>query len=122
MPLFYVLAKNAIVTPYSSGYPWPYEVALCFDIVASPVGLAEGVAHGAVAVTLSAEEAMHEQWQDHFSNAQGEWLLPIIRRMGNTSTQMRLSQPTDVCINVSRIPMAIPETHWQNGFRDLPVH
>jgi hypothetical protein len=81
MARYYTLAKAEEITPYSSGYPWPYEVSLCFDRVRYPVGIAEGVAHGAAAITLTATDALKDQWQTHFAKSKGEWLLPIIRRM-----------------------------------------
>ena len=83
MARYYTLAKAEEITPHSSGYPWPYEVSVCFDGVRYPVVIAEGVAHGAASITLSAADALKDQWQGHFTKSKGEWLLPIIQRMAS---------------------------------------
>lgn len=83
MACYYTLAKAEEITPYSSGYPWPYEVSVCFERVRYPVVIAEGVAHGAAAITLTATDALKHQWQAHFAKSKGEWLLPIIRRIAS---------------------------------------
>lgn len=83
MARYYTLAKAEEITPYSSGYPWPYEVSICFDGAPLPVVLAEGIAHGASAITLPAQDALHDRWQAHFAKSEGAWLAPIIRRMAN---------------------------------------
>ena len=81
MARYYTLAKAAEITPYSSGYPWPYEVSVCFESVRYSIVMAEGVAHSAAATTLTAQSALQDQWQAHFEKSKGKWLVPIIRRM-----------------------------------------
>jgi len=72
MARYYTLAKAAEITPYSSGYPWPCEVSVCFDEVRYPVAIAEGIAHGAAAITLTVIDALKDEWQRHFSRSKGE--------------------------------------------------
>lgn len=81
MARYYTLAKGEEITSYSSGYPWPYEVSICFDQVPFPVVIAEGVAHGAASTRLTAMDALKGHWQTHFAKSKGEWLVPILRRM-----------------------------------------
>jgi hypothetical protein len=81
MARYYTLAKAAEITPYSSGFPWPYEVSVCFDPVRYPIVMTEGVAHGAAATTLTAVDALQDRWQQHFAKSKGAWLVPIISRM-----------------------------------------
>jgi hypothetical protein len=83
MARFYMLAKAEVIMPHSGGYPWPYEVSICFDPARFPVAISEGVAHGAAAITVSAADALKDQWKAHFARSQGEWLLPIIHRMAS---------------------------------------
>jgi hypothetical protein len=86
MARYYMLAKAEAVTPYSSGFPWPYEVAVCFDPARYPVAISEGVAHRAVAITVTAADALKDQLKAHFAKSQDEWLLPIIHRMASGDT------------------------------------
>lgn len=83
MARYYTLAKAEEVTPHSGGYPWPYEVSICFDQVPYQVVVAEGVAHGTAATRLTAVEALQNQWRLHFKKSKAEWLVPIIRRMAS---------------------------------------
>ena len=83
MARYYMLAKAEVITPHSSGFPWPYEVSVCFEQVRYPVEMRQGVAHGAASITLTATDALTDQWQAHFATSQGEWLLPLIRRMAS---------------------------------------
>jgi hypothetical protein len=46
MARYYILAAAAQPDPLSGGFPWPYEIAVCFEQVKYPVVMAEGVAHG----------------------------------------------------------------------------
>jgi hypothetical protein len=48
-----------------------------------PIVVAEGVAHGAVATTLTTSDALHDRWRAHFKKSKGEWLIPIISRMAS---------------------------------------
>lgn len=79
MPRYYVLAKGTKPVSKANNYPWPYEVALCFDTVRRPVGFAEGEGHGFASGVFSVAEALESKWKEHFSNAGGEWLLPILK-------------------------------------------
>ena len=83
MARYYTLAKAEEISPHSSGCPWPYEVSVCFDKVPYPIVVSEGVAHGAATTTLTAIDALQDQWQAHFAKSEAEWLLPIIRRMAS---------------------------------------
>jgi len=86
MARYYTLAKAYEITPYSSGYPWPCQVSVCFEGVPLPIVIAEGVAHGASSISISAQDALQAQWHAHFAQANGAWLLPMIRRMASGET------------------------------------
>ncbi|MCP2067992.1 hypothetical protein [Pseudomonas laurylsulfatiphila] len=81
MPRYFVLAKGTKALPLSGNYPWPYEVSLCFEAVAWPVGFSEGVGHGAAGGVFTAQEALHAKWREHIAAAKGEWLLPFIEQL-----------------------------------------
>lgn len=81
MARYYVLAKGTKPLPSAADFPWPYEVALCFDEVASPVALSEGVGHGAAGGLFTAAEALKESWVKHIQFANGEWLVPVIEKL-----------------------------------------
>lgn len=82
MHRYYILAKRTKRLPHTNGFPWPYEIALCFDAVQRPVALSEGVGHGAAGGAFSVAEALQPKWHEHFSNARGEWLIPYLERLG----------------------------------------
>ena len=81
MPRYFVLAKGTKLLPYANDFPWPYEVALCFERVDRPVGFAEGVGHGNGGGIFTAQEALQPQWHEHLSITNGEWLLPFIEQL-----------------------------------------
>lgn len=81
MPRYHVLAKGTKPLALSNNYPWPYEIALCFDAVRLPVGFSEGVGHGFASGVFSVAEALEPKWREHFSHAAGEWLLPILENL-----------------------------------------
>lgn len=83
MARYYTLAKGTKALPLAGGFPWPYEVSLCFDRVSDPVGFSEGVAHGAQGGHFSANEALQPSWHDHLVQAEGEWLRPFIERLAS---------------------------------------
>jgi len=86
MARYYTLAKAQEITPYSSGYPWPYSVSVCFEGMPLPIVVAEGVSHGTSSISLSAADALKAQWHAHFAHANGAWLLPMISRMASGET------------------------------------
>lgn len=59
----------------------PYDIALCFDAVRRPVVFSEGVGHGSAGGAFSVAEALQPKWHEHFSNAQGEWLITYLERV-----------------------------------------
>ena len=67
--------------PTSSGFPYPYDVDLCLEGVASPVAFSEGVGHGAAGGLFTASEALEPRWREHLETARGLWLLPYIERL-----------------------------------------
>ena len=81
MPRYYVLAKGTKPLATTNNFPYPYEVALCFDVVRRPIGFAEGVGHGSAGGVFTVSEALEPKWRGHFSNATGEWLLPILEEL-----------------------------------------
>ncbi|WP_394781609.1 hypothetical protein [Undibacterium sp.] len=81
MALFFELAKGTKALPHTNNFPWPYEVALCFETVSKPVAFSEGVGHGSAGGIFTAAEALQVQWADHIKNANAEWLLPFISSM-----------------------------------------
>lgn len=81
MHRYYRLAKGTGPFPRSNNVPWPYEISLCFDAVRQPVGFSEGVGHGSMGGLFSVAEALHPQWREHFSSANGDWLIPYLERL-----------------------------------------
>lgn len=69
----------------TTGYPWPYAIAISFDDVAAPVGMSEGVGHGAAGCFLSAQEALDSSWRAHFDAANGLWLIPYLEALAQGS-------------------------------------
>lgn len=82
MHRYYILAKGTKPLPHATDFPWPYEIALCFDAVQRPVVFSEGVGHSSVGGAFSVAEALESRWRKHFSNSRGEWLLPYLERIG----------------------------------------
>ncbi|MCU4122010.1 hypothetical protein [Variovorax sp. N23] len=81
MATYYVLATATKPLPTSGDFLWPYEVSLAFEGAQHPVGVAEGVGHGAAAAFLAAAEALEPSWAAHFESADAGWLVPFVRRM-----------------------------------------
>ncbi|CAN7754885.1 hypothetical protein LJR290_006881 [Variovorax sp. LjRoot290] len=81
MALYYVLASSTKPLPTSGDFQWPYEVSLAFEATPHPVGVAEGVGHGAAAAFLTAAEALGPSWAQHFVSADAGWLVPFVQRM-----------------------------------------
>lgn len=81
MSRYFVVAKGTKELPRANNYPWPYEVAICFDRVKKPIGFAEGVGHGSAGGFFSTHEALQPQWREHFALANGEWLLPYVEQL-----------------------------------------
>lgn len=81
MARYFVLAKGTKPLPQSNNFPWPYEIAICFEAVLSPIGFAEGVGHGQAGGHFSAQDALGPTWREHFFYAGGEWLLPFVREL-----------------------------------------
>lgn len=80
MPTWFNLAHGAKALAMSNNYPWPYDVDICFDDVASPVALSEGVGWGSAGCQLTALEALAGQWRAHFDITNGLWLIPYLER------------------------------------------
>jgi hypothetical protein len=78
---YFVLAKGTKPLPRTNDFPWPYEVAVCFETVPRPIGFSEGVGHGQAGGIFSAQDALGPTWKEHFSNAGGDWLLPFVREL-----------------------------------------
>ena len=78
MPRYFVVAKGTKALPYAGNYPWPYEVAFCFDAVSRPVSLVVGVGQDRPGSLLTCAEALQPEWKESFVNAGGEWLLPFL--------------------------------------------
>jgi hypothetical protein len=81
MALYYVLAAARTALPTAGDFQWPCEVALSFDGVERPVGVAEGVGHGLAAAFLTATDALNPEWAPHFADANAEWLIPFVQQM-----------------------------------------
>ena len=82
MAIYYVLAAARTALSTSGDFhQWPCEVALSFEGVERPVGVAEGVGHGLAAAFLTATDALNPEWAPHFADANAEWLVPFLQRM-----------------------------------------
>jgi hypothetical protein len=84
---------------------------LCFDPIAHPIGFAEGVGHGAVGGLFTAQEALQQQWREHFSFAQAEWLLPFIEQL---AAGQSLNASELIALAASRLGHA-PESYEHQG-------
>ena len=79
---FLELASNRLDRPAGSEFVWPYEVGL--GGLASPrprVAFSEGVGHGAAGGQFGVREAFAPRWSQHFAAADGDWLIPYLRRI-----------------------------------------
>lgn len=68
---------------------YPYSVDLSVDGSTWVVGVSEGVTFSAVGANLTVVDALSPTWIAHFSKAEGEWLVPYLRRIeGGESVEM----------------------------------
>lgn len=81
MSKYFVLASGTKPLPQVNDFPWPYEVAICFESVPRPVGFSEGVGHGQGGGIFTAQDALGPAWREHFSNAGGDWLVAYVREL-----------------------------------------
>ncbi len=63
------------------GATWPHWVAICFEPIATPVGIAEGIGQGAGGRLMTAAEAISGAWDRNFHAAGASWLIPYLRRL-----------------------------------------
>lgn len=77
------LASNRLFWRVGDPYVRPWSVDVSVAPAPAKVTFAEGITFSAVAATVSIEEALDEQWRDHFARAEGAWLLPLLQRIGN---------------------------------------
>lgn len=77
LPQFYLLGFVSL--PRGSGFL--HEVAVCFEPIEQPVGIAEGIGQGAGGRLMSAAEAIGGDWEHNFRATRSEWLLPYLRRL-----------------------------------------
>lgn len=79
MSRYYLLASTKWLKPEKRGFPYPYQIGLCFEPVKSPAMTEEGWGHyysGGV-TNLSALAEV-----DGFITAcDAEWLVPFVQRM-----------------------------------------
>lgn len=76
-PQFYLLGFAGL----GKGSTWPHWIAVCFDPVALPVGIAEGIGQGAGGRLMTATEAVGGDWDANFRAAHAEWLIPYLRAL-----------------------------------------
>lgn len=79
MSRYYVLATTDWLKPRKSGYPYPFQIGLCFEPVKSPAMLEEGWGHyysGGV-MNLSALAEVNA----FITACDAEWLVPFVQRM-----------------------------------------
>jgi hypothetical protein len=81
MPKYYTLAKGCNGKQPSGSPIWEHDISLCFESVERPVAFSEDIGHGGAGSTFTAEEALSKHWREHFIIAEGEWLLPIIKKI-----------------------------------------
>lgn len=74
---FYVLGFASL----RRGGGCPHEIAVCFDPVALPVGIAEGIGQGSGGCLMTAAEAISGAWDHNFRAARAEWLIPYLRAL-----------------------------------------
>jgi hypothetical protein len=81
MTLYFNLAHGIKLLAYSENFPWPYDIAICFERVPHPIAFSEGVGHGSAGCSVSAAEALECKWQEHFEITNASWLIPYIERL-----------------------------------------
>jgi len=74
-PQFYLLGFANL----QRGATWPHWIAICFEPIALPVGIAEGIGQGAGGRLMTAAEAISGDWDKNFRAAHAEWLIPYLR-------------------------------------------
>ena len=76
-PQFYMLGFANL----RRGAGCPHEIAICFDPIAQPVGIAEGIGQGSGGRLMTASEAIGGDWDANFRACNAEWLIPYLRQL-----------------------------------------
>ena len=76
-PQFYLLGFANL----RSGSTWPHWIAVCFEPISLPVGIAEGIGQGAGGRLMTAAEAISGDWDNNFRATHAEWLIPYLRAL-----------------------------------------
>lgn len=86
------LASNRLFWELGDPFVYPWFVDLSVEPAPAKVTVGEGVAHGAVAATISPKEALGEEWAEHFDRAEASWLRPYLQRIleGEVVTEAEL--------------------------------
>jgi hypothetical protein len=111
VPRYYVLGEATPQRLTAGNLPWPCEVAICFEGVERPIGLGEAEGWGSAGGFFTAAEALGAQWQEHFVNANAEWLLPYIEQLAGSGT---LDQ-TEVIGHFRRLHGREPDSYVHPG-------
>lgn len=77
VPRFYLLGFADL----HKGGTWPHWIAVCFEPIDEPVGIAEGIGQGAGGRLMTAAEAIGGEWDRNFRAARAEWLIPYLRAL-----------------------------------------
>lgn len=79
----YELASNGLSRSAQSPVQHPCRVALAIVDGVWRVEVSEGLAFGGAGATLSVDEALQPKWRSFFARAEGDWLLPVLRRVAS---------------------------------------
>lgn len=82
---FIKAASNRLFWQPGEPFVYPCEIDLSVDGDTWTVHIGEGAGFGAAGADVSADEAL-TSWRAHFVKAEGEWLLPYLRRIASGET------------------------------------
>lgn len=83
MAIYFNLAHGSKALDAADQFAWPYDIDVCFDHVAHPVRLSEGVAHGSAAATVTVHDALQQSWRAHFEMTGALWLIPYLEGLAS---------------------------------------
>ncbi len=78
-------ASNRLFWQPGEPFVYPYEIDLSVDDGTWTVHIGEGVTFSTAGADVSADEAL-TSWRAHFVKAEGEWLVPYLRRIAAGET------------------------------------
>ncbi len=82
MSRYFLLASTNWGAEKRTGYPYPYEVSICFERVSKPVLVTEGTGHYCSGGVTGLYDLLRFE-ADFLRQCNGEWLIPYVIEMIN---------------------------------------